>query len=43
MNTIIPDVMIYVISIISTIVILIDLRIREKKREIEEKNFKKDV
>jgi hypothetical protein len=35
--------MIYVIAIISTIVLLIDLRIREKKREIEEKNFKKDV
>ena len=43
MNSIIPVVMIYVIAIISTIVLLIDLRIREKKREIEEKNFKKDV
>ena len=43
MNTIIQDLMIYVISIISTIVILIDLRIREKKREIEEKKFNKDV
>ena len=43
MNTIIPDVMIYVIAILSTIVVLIDLLRMERKREQEEKKFNKDV
>ena len=43
MNIHISDMMIYVIAILSTIVVLIDLLRMEKKREIEEKNFKKDV
>ena len=43
MNTIIPDMMIYVITILSTIVVLIDLLRMERKREQEEKKFNKDV
>ena len=43
MNFYIPDIMIYVITILSTIVVLIDLLRMEKKREQEEKKFNKDV
>ena len=43
MNFYISDMMIYVITILSTIVVLIDLLRMEKKREQEEKKFNKDV
>tara|TARA_Y100000768_G_scaffold82084_1_gene58471 strand:+ start:448 stop:579 length:132 start_codon:yes stop_codon:yes gene_type:complete len=43
MNFYISDIMIYVITILSTIVVLIDLLRMEKKREQEEKKFNKDV
>ena len=43
MNIHIPDMMIYVITILSTIVVLIDLLRMERKRAQEEKKFKKNV
>ena len=43
MNIHISDMMIYVITILSTIAVLIDLLRMERKREQEEKNFNKDV
>jgi len=43
MNIHISDMMIYVIAILSTIVVLIDLLRMERKREQEEKKFNKDV
>ena len=43
MNIHISDMMIYVITILSTIAVLIDLLRMERKREQEEKKIKKDV
>jgi|TARA_B100001564_G_scaffold179084_1_gene150480 hypothetical protein len=43
MNFYIPEIIVYMIGVISIIIVLIDLSRIEKKREQEEKTFKENV
>ena len=43
MNFYIPEIIVYMIGVISMIIVLIDLSRIEKKREQEEKTFKENV
>ncbi len=43
MNFYIPEIIVYMIGVISIIIVLIDLSRIEKKREQEEKTFKEHV
>ena len=43
MNFYIPEIIVYMIGVLSIIIVLIDLSKIEKKREQEEKTFKENV
>ena len=43
MNFYIPEIIVYMIGVMSIIIVLIDLSKIEKKREQEEKTFKENV
>ena len=43
MNFYIPEIIVYMIGVMSIIIVLIDLSRIEKKREQEEKTFKENV